>query len=350
YFYNKGTISRETYESDYPKILSFDNQGFVPQFNEDAMLYLSSYSGNSYQNPGSTKIKTERSGYYEFTFKTDKQNSIIAYGNSDLFQQLMPEGVTAELNASANILAKEPVVINSDYAYIQEENVTNKTFSINLKNGKINLKYKDNFINHEDDFEITGNLNVADNQWHHVVVNIGRPGTLRERGLKFNKKFIEIWVDGQLDFRTTDYINNKNIFFPILEWMLMNPLLAISYDGVIENGWNTPDRNRRSSFDPFDRTIGVNEIPSVITNGSYSAAARANAFKGSFHTIVYGVNYCLNKFEIQQRLRLWRGYEKQLASVFNVTAEMVNPLVNANKKKALKLFWNDLINDKAKNG
>jgi hypothetical protein len=350
YFYNKGRISRETYESDYPKTLSFNNQGLVPQFNEDTMLSLSSYSRSSYQNAGSTRIKTERSGYYEFTFKTDKQNSIIAYGNSDLFQTLMPQGVTAELNASATILAKEPVVISSDYAYIQEENVTNKTFSINLKNGKINLKYKDNFINHEDDFEITGNLNVADDQWHHVVVNIGRPGTLRERGLKFNKKFLEIWVDGQLDFRTTDYINNKNIFFPILEWMLMNPLLAISYDGIIENGWNTPDRNPVSVFDDFDRTIGIGEIPSVITRGSYSDEARANAFKGSFHTIVYGVNYCLNKFEIQQRLRLWRGYEKQLAPVFTVTAEMVNPLVVANKKKALKLFWNNLINDKAKDG
>ncbi len=133
YFYNKGRISRETYESDYPKTLSFNNQGLVPQFNEDTMLSLSSYSRSSYQNAGSTRIKTERSGYYEFTFKTDKQNSIIAYGNSDLFQTLMPQGVTAELNASATILAKEPVVISSDYAYIQEENVTNKTFSINLK-------------------------------------------------------------------------------------------------------------------------------------------------------------------------------------------------------------------------
>jgi hypothetical protein len=357
YFYNKGLITRETYESDYPKTLTFDQKGFVPEFNEDAMLSLSSYSRNSYQNAGSSKIKTERSGYYEFTFKTNKQNSIIAYGNSDLFQTLMPEGVTAELNASATVLAKEPVVISSDYAYIQEENVTNKTFSINLKNGKVNLKYKDNLINHEDDFEITGNLNVADDKWHHVVVNIGRPGTLRERGLKFNKKFIEIWVDGELDFRTTDYINNKNIFFPILEWMLMNPLLAISYDGVIENGWNTGDRNKKDAvingvitFDDFDTTIGINEIPSVIIRGTYSDAARTNAFKGSFHTVVYGVNYCLNKFEIQQRLRLWRGYEKQLATVYNVNAEMVNPTVNANKKKALKLFWNNLINDKAKDG
>jgi len=350
YFYNTGRISRETYENSYSKTLTFDQQGYAPQFNEDAMLYLSAYSANAFQNAGSSKIKTERSGYYEFTFKTTKQNSIIAYGNSDLFESLMPEGVTADSNASANILAKEPVVINSDYAYIQEENVTNKTFSISLKNGKVNLKYKDNFINHEDDFEITGNLNVADNNWHHVVVNIGRPGTLRERGLKFNKKFIEIWIDGELDFRTTDYINNKNIFFPILEWMLMNPLLAISYDGVIENGWNTGDRYPRTSLEDYDYAIGIKEIPPVTTKGTFSAAARANAFSGSFHTIVYGVNYCLNKFEIQQRLRLWRGYEKQLAGVCNATAEIVQPIVTVNKKKALKLFWNDLINDKAKDG
>ena len=350
YFYNIGLMNRLYYQNNYSKTLTFDQEGYAPQFNEDAMLYLGAYSANSFQNAGSSKIKTERSGYYEFTFKTSKQNSIIAYGNSDLFQSLMPEGVTADLNASANILAKEPVVINSDYAYIQEENVTNKTFSINLKNGKINLKYKDNLINHEDDFEITGNLNVADDQWHHVIVNLGRPGTLRERGLKFNKKFIEIWVDGQLDFRTTDYINNKNIFFPILEWMLMNPLLAISYDGVIENGWNTADRYPRRLFDDFDDAIGIKEIAPVTTKGTFSAAGRANAFSGSFHTLVYGVNYCLNKFEIQQRLSLWRGYEKRLAGVCNATAEIVQPIVTVNKKKALKLFWNNLINDKAKDG
>ena len=351
YFYNIGTMGRQYYQDNYPKVLTFDQQGYAPQFNEETLLYTSTYLGQSFGiGGGSSKIKTTRSGYYEFTFKTTKQNSIIGYGNSDLFVQLDPFGVNAEQNASANVLAKEPVVITSDYAYIQEENVTNKTFSINLKNGKINLKYKDNLTNHEDDFEITGNLNVANNEWHHVVVNIGRPGTLRERGLKFNKKFIEIWVDGELDFRTTDYINNKNIFFPIIEWMLMNPSLAISYDSIIENGWNTPDRNQRSSFGEFDETIGLNEIPPITTTGSFSAVARANAFSGSFHTIVYGVNYCLNKFEIQQRLRLWRGYEKQMANVFTVTAEMLNPVVNANKKKALKLFWNNLINDKAKNG
>lgn len=356
FFYNTGTISRETYENNYSKTLTFDQQGYAPQFNEDAMLYLNSYSANAFQNPAQSKIKTERSGYYEFSFKTNKQNSIIAYGNSDLFQSVMPYP-SAELIFEATSVAKEPIVISSDYAYIQEENVTNKTFSINLKNGKINLKYKDNLINHEDDFEINGNLNVADNVWHHVIVNIGRPGTLRERGSKFNKKFIEIWVDGELDFRTTDYINNKNIFFPILEWMLMNPVLAISYDGVIENGWNTADRNPRSTyidnvsfFDNFDRTIGLNEIIPVTLNGSFSEAARANAFSGSFHTIVYGVNYCLNKYEIQQRLRLWRGYEKQNVNAINVTAEMVSPTVNGNKKKALKLFWNNLINDKSKNG
>jgi hypothetical protein len=351
YFYNKPTISREEYENSYPKTLTFDKQGYAPQFNEDTMLYAGAFSvGGFGLSSGINKIKTKRSGYYEFTFKTNKENSIIGYGNSDLFQQTTAFGVDAQLNSSANTLAKEPVVINSDYAYIQEENVTSKTFSINLKNGKINLKYKDNLINHEDDFEITGNLNVADNEWHHVVVNIGRPGTLRERGLKFHKKFIEIWVDGELDFRTTDYINNKNIFFPIIEWMLMNPSLAISYDNIIENGWNTPDRNQRTTFEDFDRTIGVNEIPPITSTGSFSAAARANAFSGSFHTIVSAVNYCLNKFEIQQRLRLWRGYERQLATVCNATAEIVQPLVIANKKKALKLFWNDLINDKAKNG
>jgi hypothetical protein len=350
YYKNIGAVSRESYELFSSKIALPNEQGLVPQFNEDAMLYIDQYFAGPFGGFASTKIKTMRSGYYEFTFKTDKQNSIIGYGNSDLFQQVTPSGVNAESNASAGINTKEPVVITSDYAYIQEENVTNKTFSINLKNGKINIKHKDNFINHEDDFEITGNVNVADNEWHHIVVNIGRPGTLRERGFKFNKKFIEIWVDGQLDYRTTEYINNKNIFFPIISWMLMDPLLAISYNGVVENGWNTPDRNPRQLGEPTDRTIGINEIQAVTINGSFSDASVQNAFKGSFHTIVSGVNYCLNKFEIQQRLRLWRGYEKQLASVFNVTAEMVNPTVNANKKKALKLFWNDLINDKAKDG
>jgi hypothetical protein len=287
------------------------------------MLYLSGYSANAFQNAGSTKIKTERSGYYEFTFKTTKQNSIIGYGNSDLFQSLMPEGVTADLNASADILAKEPVVITSDYAYIQEENVTNKTFSINLKNGKINLKYKDNFINHEDDFEITGNLNVADNNWHHVVVNIGRPGTLRERGLKFNKKFIEIWIDGELDFRTTDYINNKNIFFPILEWMLMNPLLAISYDGVIENGWNTGDRYPRTIFEDFEYVIYTNKD----TYQKYNLNNYFNKPNIEIKFVELNSEYYLNKIEpIRQKVFNSQEIYDRIYTVKNYLEVILNKL------------------------
>ena len=342
-----GMLTKNQYNA-FSKEVTNDNESLCPYFDENTILYTNQQIISSLGSAFS-RLRVFRSGYLEFTFKTNKKNSIIAYGNTDAWVSVGAGSLTPALLVDNNEIPNEPVSIKNDYAYIQEQDTNKKTFKVNLKNGKINLQYNDNVIAHEDDFELTGNLDVADDKWHHVVINIGRPGTLRERGYKFNKKFIEIWVDGILDFRTSDYINNKNIFFPMLDWMLMNPLDAIYPQNIIENGWNTADQRVRDYSAYNNNTRGLNEFGSLF-DGVFNQKSIASSFKGSIHTIVFGLNFCLNKFEIQQRLRLWRGYEKQLASAFNVTAEMVNPLVTANKKKALKLFWNNLINDKAKDG
>ena len=343
---DSGIITKQEYSVSSKEITS-DGESLCPYFNENTLLYANQMVSSL--DPGISRIRVFRSGYLEFTFKTNKKNSIIAYGNTDAWVSVSAASLTQQKLRVDEAVPNEPVVINKDYAYIQEQDTNKKTFKVNLKDGKINLQYNDNVISHEDDFELTGNLDIADDKWHHVVINIGRPGTLRERGQKFNKQFIEIWIDGVLDFRTSDYINNKNIFFPMLEWMLMNPIDALQKQNIIENGWNTADaRDREFSFSTTSN-IGLDEFGSLF-DGIFNQNAIASSFKGSIHTIVFGLNYCLNKFEIQQRLRLWRGFEKNLAPVFNVSAEMVTPTVTANKKKALKLFWNTLINEKSKNG
>jgi hypothetical protein len=47
---------------------------------------------------------------------------------------------------------------------------------------------------------------------------------------------------------------------------------------------------------------------------------------------------------------LWKGFNKKSADIFLATSTIVEPTVTSNKKKALKLYWNNLINENAKDG
>jgi hypothetical protein len=88
----------------------------------------------------------------------------------------------------------------------------------------------------------------------------------------------------------------------------------------------------------------------MIQNAVFNPIGDASLFTGSIHHYVFGINSSLSKFEIQQRHRLYKNYEKNKVDAFIASALLVNPTVSTNKKKALKLFWNNLINDRAKNG
>ena len=333
--------------------LDKSGERYTPYWNEDTMFYLDAGVAGVFGNRDNfNAMKSFRSGYVELTFKTNKNNCILGMGSvkqSDYGSAsgISNKGPDAENTRSLQRSATE-VIVDSNNAYITDDYINTDTMYINLKNGKLELFYENEFGNTKKSFTILGDTTLSDNQWHHVVINFNKPGTVDLHGTKINKKFIEFWIDGKLEKRDDQYINDNQVFFPMIEWLMMDPFLATNIPG---EAWETYDR-----FDNYDTTnagseafIGTNEY-NILFNRTFSDLAQTTAFSGSFNHFIAGFNFPLNKYEIQQRYRLFNFFDKPAAKLFTASASMVTPTVVVNKKRALKLFWNNLINDKAKNG
>lgn len=333
----------------FSKDLSINQDFEVPFFQEDLAFYLDGRVQDALGFEGERNdIKYFRSGYIELTLKTNKQNCIVAYG-SGKFSTLIPT-TSALTGAQAREISyiEEYASVNNNIAYTTEAYSELNELMLHLENGKLKLTYIDEYGNNKQSFILIGNQNIADNNWHHIVINIGKPGIIRNHGQKYNKKFIEFWIDGKLDFKTTDYINNNQIFFPIVEWLGVNPLKTFKLNN--KDAWKNYDEFTNSGSSQY---IGF-DSPLFIYNNAYNGIfnneSLTEAFNGSIHTYIAGINTALSKYEIQERNRLYRGYEKNEASILEASAKIISPIINTNKKKALKLFWNNLINDNAKNG
>jgi hypothetical protein len=312
----------------------------VPYFNEDGLIYIDEPKTFTYGNTsGPNFMKTFRSGYIEFTLKTDKSNSIIGMGSTKYTSYYGGEGTSHKSTGGSeaeraydNSLIGSSTVIDSSNAYLNEDGTNVDSLYLNLKNGKIELDYKKEYGVGAKAFKIIGNKNIADNQWHHVVINFGKPGTINHTNKKDNKRFIEIWIDGVLDKVDYEYINKTQVFFPVVEWLLMDPILIQEEDA--DSFWLT--ENVYSS------------VNSNMTKRDFSKS-KSIAFRGSFGNFASGMNYSLSSAEIKQRNRLYKGYTKKSIKSITANAEMVSPIVSANKPKALKLYWNNLY-DNSKHG
>lgn len=299
------------------------NEKDVPYWNENAIIYLdeniySTYGSNVYNNVN--YVKSFRSGYIEFTFKTDKNNCLIGYGSQKKTNYGGTGGDFVIGSSEAETAGNRsnpgtPIVIDAENAYMTKDSSNVSEMSINLKNGKLYLNYSDQFGTNIQNFELLGNKVLSDNNWHHVLINFGKPGVLKENGKKESKKFIEFWVDGQLDAKDCLNLNNTQTFFPLIEWLMMNPILAGN-----------------------------------LTYRQFNDAM-PTAFRGSINHFIIGFNYPLTHSEIKNRFNLYSNVENfKTQKAFTVNAELISPTVLANKKKALKLFWNNLIDFNAKNG
>jgi hypothetical protein len=336
----------------------------VPTVNEDEQTYYFNENAIGFIDNKPTRTLGQktfaswdnffRAGYVEFTIKTDKQNCIIASGSNEYQIKNTPAlftvygtDVTAGTSATSLLsgdTAQTPPVskLNSPYYHASATDLALFNLNIEIKNGKLLVNYFDDYNRDKVNFQFIGNENIADNEWHHVVVNFGRPGIIKDRGAKFNKKYIELWVDGQLDKRFDDVVNEFNIFYPTLKFLFNSPKSAV--DNVLK------DLNLATNFDilatdsPY---IGFNEILKDETIFEFAVndpENKVNAFKGSIHTFAHGLNIPISKYEIQERFALWQKQTKRFAKIFTVNAEMVMPLITTNSKKAIKLFWNNLVN------
>jgi hypothetical protein len=323
------------------------NKG-APYFNENGAIFVGSKFAGIYGNSSSftnpDAITTVRSGYYEFTIKTDKDNCIIAYG-------------------SHNQDYTFPVAIDNKTVTINEGG-SSKTFKILIEDGKLKIEYEDLTGNNKIKFDVKGNKTISDNEWHHIVVNLGKPGVKRSHSKKHNEKFIEFWIDGILDKRNNDYSNNQ-IFYPTITWLLIDLTKSLDAPDI---PWLTQDYDDQSPYgssftgSEVANVLGSSTSPSIIygnnelyffsgiRQGWWRGGDTSNNFRGAINTYAAGYNQCLDKFEIQFRNNLWRGNEKPSVDIFNANAVIIEPTVNTNKKKALKLFWNKLNNQEFLNG
>jgi len=297
-----------------------------------------------------------RAGYVEFAIKTTKANCIVASGNAEVdaddlfaiffvFGANMDQGASIDSLFAGDNLSPKPVA-SIDYPYYQATSFDGAFMNLNIgvKDKKVSIEYYDEYNRDKIDFNFIGNKIVADGEWHHVVVNFGRPGLTKDNSTKFNKKNIEIWIDGQLDKRFDDKINENQIFYPSVKW-LFNNIKECAYD-YMKNTLDIEINNDTRDFNTSG-TIGNNENIAgrdFFTKAVTTEFAKKQAFEGSIHLFAHGINIPISQYEIKQRYRLWKKQIKNKAAVSKSNAEMVSPVVVGNKKRALKLYWNNLIN------
>lgn len=349
--------------NNYENTVNQDEKTFI--FNEKTLGYIDTVEPTSL---GSVKaanwVDVFRAGYVEFSIKTNKKNMIIAAGSqeidaNDLFALFWIFGADVDNGSSITSFAKSDTKIANPLVEIQDNEYISQAFDkalfnleIKLVNGKVCVDYENAYDINNTSFTFVGNTDIADNQWHHVVVNFGRPGLIISENNKLNKRNIEIWIDSNLDKQFDQVVNKYQIMYPALIWLFNSPIKMFkdfTNSQDIENNMDYHPRrsqtpgsivhyaNQFIGYDEFleDRDLYVTALtlPSSIERG----------FKGAIHTYAHGINIPLNKKEIKTRYRLWKKETKKFHKVFTASAEIKQPTVQTNSKKALKLYWDDLI-------
>jgi hypothetical protein len=355
--YNDTTNQSIEYANAYANTINTNESTFY--YNERCIGFINEKRPNVYGARGAAEyVNYFRSGYVEFTFKTDKQNCIIVSGSQEITvnEQAGVLGVYGNNFANGTSVSSlfkgdtanliEPIQEKLPYYLSSSFDGALVNLNIEIKDGKMLVNYYDKYNRDDISFNFAGNKNVADNNWHHVVINFGRPGLIKEHGKKFNKKFVEIWVDGQLDKRFDDKVNEHQIFYPTIEWFFNSPIefvTNVTDDFIIENQYDNGLPNNASTFfgnTDFDALFSSSNIYRV---GITHPKNIIKAFKGSLQLFAHGINIPLSQYEIKKRFRLWQKETKKLATICDVTAEMKMPTISTNSKKALKLYWNELI-------
>lgn len=332
-FKNHTGISTQFSPIDPPAF--FESVDGVPFWNKNAAMYLGIKTLGAYgQGAGTDAIKAFRSGYIEFTIKTDNQNCIISYGSAkqSSFGAL---GVlpSAQYAAEGSLLSDgQPTFINNEIAVSNEYLGNLNTFTINIKNGKLQINYEDEVGTTQNSFSITSNQTIADNEWHHVVINIGKPGTIRSKNKKSNSRFVELWIDGKSDKLDEESLNRQQVFFPLTEWLFVNPELTFKPDLEVWENWD--DRFSEEKF------TGNTEID-LVTRAVFNPIGDSIMFSGQLNHYVVGVNTSLSSDEVGLRYSLFAFDKFKTYGYSSATATIVDPVVSGNKKRALRLFWND---------
>ena len=316
----------------------------VPYFDKNAAIFLDASFLGAYGQYGTQNyIKSFRSGYIEFTIKTETQNCIFGYGSAKATGVGDYNVQAKDAVNGSTVDSGEPIFIDKDNGTLNEEYSSFNEMKIEIVNGKLQLSYEDLFGSEQNSFKLVSNKTIADGEWHHVVINFGKPGVLRSNRKKANKRFIEIWVDGKSDLVNFDVIENKQIFFPLIEWLFVNPNLTFaSHKNSYYESWDSA--YPQGIFGATNIGAGSLEFD-PITTAEFNPIGDSIMFTGAVNHYVSGILFALTSEEIQLRYALVKEFSRVRSDTIEINATMVNPKVSTNKKKALKLFWNNIENN-----
>lgn len=326
----------------WPDVPIARDENNIPIINKDAMVYIGSKLPDAYgAGTGQDFINAFRSGYIEFTVKTNNQNCIIAFGSRQYVSDLI-SGNAADASIGGKAPRDNISLINENIAVSNETGSGLSELFVKTKNGKLFINYVDKFGQNAKEFEILSNKTIADDKWHHVVINIGKPGIIRKKKYKSNRRYIDIYVDGSLD-NSTNINDNDQIFFPRIAWLWGDP--GLSFAGFYENSWDGPDAREFPNVPPL--IGGIDEWLNIVPKGRFNPIGDDFLFTGQMHTFNAGINTALSHDEITLRYALYASQKVLVPVPLQVSAEMVQPQISGNKKRALRLFWNE---EKRNNG
>jgi hypothetical protein len=358
---SSGTVVPYTW-GNYENTINTDEKTFV--FDEKTIAYLDAARYETFTARTANWVDVFRSGYVEFTIKTNKSNMIIASGSQevkvdDLNALFWIFGADLENGTSLTSMAVADTKISNPLVQIEQDKYISQGFDkalfnldIKLLNGKLCVEYENAYDVNNTSFSFVGNKNIADNQWHHVVINFGRPGLIINENNKLNKRNIQIWVDGNLDKEFDEKINEFQIFYPSLVWLFNSPskMFKDFFNNIeLENNFDYHPRmsqtpglivNWANQYIGYDEFLSNKNIYKTALNYPSSIA---RGFKGAIHTYAHGINVPLSKKEIQQRHSLWKRETKRIHKAFTANAEIKSPIIQTNSKNALKLYWDDLV-------
>lgn len=312
----------------------------------------------------------KNSGALEFTIKPNKANCTLISGAFAVVSQIGTYSVyngsnfsasssdrqtqLIELPIASNVGVGEEYAMFNGFSLFQNSNGTVqfltpdvkaglsltsnntdiKRFKIDIINGKVAIIFETLFGPNPELIKIVGTTNVNDGNWHHVVINRPSSFTKKEGDLRYGGTgCIEIWVDGQLEVRSYEIDENTLLPSPHI---LFNDI------------WNPGIRNGVALTDPSNtynnpKTITTQWILEEIEKTGYSGGIRDYVFRQYYalrpHDIKLNYIYAMQNIESTQIRK---------AETAKATANIVQPTVSVNKKTVLKLYWNNLLNDKNK--
>ena len=242
-------------------------------------------------------------------------------------EKLINEGTSYYFTSQGNALVALPDA-STGATFVDQQSLV-RGWSFNIVNGVLNFKYEVFYGVNKKKVEFSGTTNILDGDWHHVVLNRPSPFTFKSGGERYEGEgCIEIWIDGKLEIRNFE-ITTKDIL----------PTPTILFNDSLSTGILNYQEYQKSSTNPKYQPEAW--ILEEISKTNYVGGIRDYIFRQS---LALTPNYI--ELNYAYAMLNSEGSKIQKAPSLKASAEMLNATVSVNIKKVLKLFWNNLLDDK----